>query len=97
MSGHRCWHNLISGKIEQTDVDHNSGKFRFASLPFESEEAPRGMKDRKIHGLFLARPQKVPHVCKEIVSTKHDRALVVCCSVRGLEPLEVLQSSSPGR
>ena len=37
MSEHRCWHSLISGKI---DV------------------------------LFLARPQKVPHVYKEIVYTK---------------------------
>ena len=55
MSGYRCWHNLISGKIEQTDVDH---------------EAPGGMKDRNIDGLIVARPQKVPQRYTDIASTK---------------------------
>ena len=40
MSGHCCWHNLIGGKIEETDVGQDSGTFCIASLPFESQEAP---------------------------------------------------------
>ena len=70
MSGHCCWHNLIGGKIEETDVDQDSGTFCIASLPFESQEAPRGLKDTNIDGLFVARPQKVPQVYNDIVSTK---------------------------
>ena len=70
MSGHCCWHNLIDGKIEETDVVKDSGTFCIASLPFESQEAPRGLKDTNIDGLSVARPQKVPQVYNEIVSSK---------------------------
>ena len=98
MSGHSCWHDLISWNIEHDD----SGNFRFSSLSFETQQAPRGLKDRNIDGPFVARPQKVPHVCKDIVSTKtqaphpkiapvlsvasrEDLNLLKCCKAHGLE------------
>ena len=47
MWGDRCWHSLISRKVEQTDVDHGSGKFRFAALHFRMTRGLEGQEYRR--------------------------------------------------
>ena len=51
-------------------MDQDPGKIPLHFSPLESQEAPRGLKDRNIDGQFVARPQKTPQVYKKIMSTK---------------------------